>query len=236
MKTVIWATATGVFLQVVTLLAATNDLPTAITVDGETYQEVRWGNATPGTVTIYHKAGIARIPLEKLPAELQQHFGYEPQKAKEHRAQELAAQEQTRKADAEAGKQAAARRAKELEAQEKSAGGAEKGGRDDSERRAGETRLYGRKETAGAIRLPSERNSSSKHLLYFELNKRYTQIDPKTLIIVKFAQVASLEGYSQDAFWVNLTDGNYNYVSAIVPQEGLRYFAPGKDKLRKTGA
>jgi hypothetical protein len=119
MKTAILAAATGVFLQVVTLLAATNDLPNTITVDGETYQDVRWGNVTPSAVTIYHKSGVAAIPLEKLPAELQQHFGYEPQKAKEHRVQELAAQKQMRKADAEAAKLAAARRPKEVEAQER---------------------------------------------------------------------------------------------------------------------
>ena len=47
---------------------------TSLTIDGVTYQDVRWGRLTPATVTIYHKTGIAAIPLEKLPPELQKLF------------------------------------------------------------------------------------------------------------------------------------------------------------------
>ena len=61
---------------------ATSDAPsTSITIDGITYEEVRWGRLTPATVTMYHKVGIATVPLAKLPAELQKQFGYDPQKA-----------------------------------------------------------------------------------------------------------------------------------------------------------
>ncbi|MGA2222659.1 MAG: hypothetical protein ABSH21_12955 [Verrucomicrobiia bacterium] len=63
---------------------------TSLTIDGVTYQDVRWGRLTPATVTIYHKTGIAAIPLEKLPPELQKRFGYDPKKASEYRAAEVA--------------------------------------------------------------------------------------------------------------------------------------------------
>lgn len=94
MKTAILAAATGVFLQVVTLLAATNDLPNTITVDGVTYEEVRWGAATSSSVTIFHKTGIARIPLERLPVDLQRHFSYDPEKAAVFKQADRAAQAQ----------------------------------------------------------------------------------------------------------------------------------------------
>lgn len=78
----------------------TNTLPTKITIGKEIYEDVVWGTVTPSTVSIRHKSGIARIPLENLPPELQQRFGYDPTKAAANRAQELAAQEQTRAAEA----------------------------------------------------------------------------------------------------------------------------------------
>jgi hypothetical protein len=61
---------------------------TTLTIDGVTYQDVRWGRLTPSTATIYHKTGIATIPLEKLPPDLQKRFGYDPKKAAAYRAQE----------------------------------------------------------------------------------------------------------------------------------------------------
>jgi hypothetical protein len=68
----------------------TNTLPTTITVDGITYSNVTWHTVTPATVSIFHATGVASIPLEKLPPELQQRFGYDPQKAAAYQAQELA--------------------------------------------------------------------------------------------------------------------------------------------------
>ncbi len=55
-----------------------NALPASIVIDGTTYEEVRWERVTPTTVTIFHKTGVATIPLEKLPPELQRRFGYDP--------------------------------------------------------------------------------------------------------------------------------------------------------------
>ncbi len=69
----------------------TNTLPTTITVDGIIYSKVTWRTATSASVTIFHQTGVASIPLEKLPPELQRRFGYDPQKAATYRAQELAA-------------------------------------------------------------------------------------------------------------------------------------------------
>jgi hypothetical protein len=58
-----------------------NLLPSTITIDGTTYEEARWERVTPTTVTIFHKTGVATIPLWKLPPDLQKEFGYDPQKA-----------------------------------------------------------------------------------------------------------------------------------------------------------
>ncbi len=66
----------------------TNTLPTTITVDGITYSNVTWRTVTPATVSIFHQTGVASIPLEKLPPELQKRFGYDTQKAAEYRAAE----------------------------------------------------------------------------------------------------------------------------------------------------
>jgi hypothetical protein len=60
---------------------AAPELPTSVTVDGITYEGVRWTRVTPTTVTIFHRTGIATIPLERLPPALQRQFGYNPQKA-----------------------------------------------------------------------------------------------------------------------------------------------------------
>lgn len=52
-----------------------------LTVDGVTYSNVTFGSVSPSSVSIRHSTGIARLPLAKLPPELQQRFGYDPQKA-----------------------------------------------------------------------------------------------------------------------------------------------------------
>jgi hypothetical protein len=98
----------------------TNTLPSIITVDGITYSNVTWRTVTPATVSIFHETGVASIPLEKLPPELQARFGYDPQKAAGYRAQELAAAQaqellrQKREADA----LAVARKQQEVEAEQ----------------------------------------------------------------------------------------------------------------------
>ncbi len=84
----------------------TNTLPSTITVGGTTYSNVTWRTVTPATVSIFHQTGVASIPLEKLPPELQKRFGYDPQKAADYRAVEAVQLQR-------AAKEAAERRAKE---------------------------------------------------------------------------------------------------------------------------
>lgn len=48
----------------------------AITINGVTYENVRWGRVTGTTVEMFHKTGVATIPIRNLPPELQQRFGY----------------------------------------------------------------------------------------------------------------------------------------------------------------
>ena len=68
-----------------------------LTVDGITYSNFTWGTVTPSSVSIIHKTGVARIPLELLPPDLKKRFGYDPEKARAYeesvRAAEAARQE-----------------------------------------------------------------------------------------------------------------------------------------------
>jgi hypothetical protein len=88
-----------VFAAAVAFAVETN---LTLTVDGVTYTGVRFGRATPGSVVVFHSTGVATIPLEKLSAELQKQFDYDPQKAAVWRVLQQKAAEAQRKADAEA--------------------------------------------------------------------------------------------------------------------------------------
>ena len=57
-----------------------------LTVDGVIYSNVTFGTATPISVAIRHSTGIATIPLQKLPPDIQQRFGYDPKNAAEYGA------------------------------------------------------------------------------------------------------------------------------------------------------
>lgn len=83
-----------IFAGGASLAEDTNALPTTITVDGIIYSNVTWRTVTSASVTIFHQTGVASIPLEKLPLDLQRRFGYDPQKAAAYRAQESAAVQQ----------------------------------------------------------------------------------------------------------------------------------------------
>jgi hypothetical protein len=93
------------FAAVLACADETNSFPTKITIDGVVYEDVRWGTVTPATVSIFHKTGIAAIPFEKLPPEVQKQFGYDPKKAAACRAAqqraEAARQEALRRRRAE---------------------------------------------------------------------------------------------------------------------------------------
>jgi hypothetical protein len=56
-----------------------------LVVDGVTYSNVTFTTVTPTVVSIIHQTGAATVPLDKLPAELQKQFNYDPKKAAEYR-------------------------------------------------------------------------------------------------------------------------------------------------------
>jgi hypothetical protein len=206
----------------------TNTPPTKITIDGVTYEDVRWDTVTPATVSIFHKTGIASIPLEKLPPELQQQFGYDPKKANEYRTVEAAR-------SAAAAKQAGARAEEEKRRRAREKEQAELEAQKDAEMR--------RKATEQGPIAPAQPVYSSADILgakpysIFELYKVYKKIKPGTVIIVRFSQVTSIESYSENAYWVHLRDDtSYDRLPAIVDEEGLSYFAPGKNQLRRDGS
>jgi von Hippel-Lindau disease tumor supressor len=75
-----------IFTATVALAQETN---LTITIDGVTYENYHWGTITPTTVSIIHRTGVATIPLQRLPQDLQQRFGYDPKKvAEQHRVPE----------------------------------------------------------------------------------------------------------------------------------------------------
>ncbi|MGO9245223.1 MAG: hypothetical protein ACLP0A_00495 [Verrucomicrobiia bacterium] len=86
-------------------LGFADDTNLTLTVDGITYNNVRFVHPTPATVTIYHSTGVATIPLAKLPPDLQKQFGYDPKAA----TQWELAQQQIDAAAAETQRQQAAR-------------------------------------------------------------------------------------------------------------------------------
>jgi len=50
-------------------------------IGDRTFHNVRVGEKTPTSVTIFHSGGITQLDLAQLPAELQQRFGYDPARA-----------------------------------------------------------------------------------------------------------------------------------------------------------
>ena len=71
-----------VLLFAVGIIAAhADETNLTLTVGGVTYSNVTFGTVTPATVKIFHSSGIVRLPLAKLPPDLQQRFGYDPAQA-----------------------------------------------------------------------------------------------------------------------------------------------------------
>jgi len=64
-------------------MARGDDTNTTITIDGVTYEDFHWGTVTPTTIAIFHKTGVATVPLADLSPDLQERFGYSPKKAAE---------------------------------------------------------------------------------------------------------------------------------------------------------
>lgn len=58
------------------------------TKSGKTFKSVVVRTVTPSELRIMHESGMAGIKLGDLPEELQKKYGYDPEKAKEHQANE----------------------------------------------------------------------------------------------------------------------------------------------------
>lgn len=70
------------------LLSAQDEkLDQLLTVDGKTYKAVTIRKVEPDGLSILHEAGTAKIPFEKLSADLQKKYGYDKDAAAEHRKQ-----------------------------------------------------------------------------------------------------------------------------------------------------
>jgi hypothetical protein len=52
-----------------------------LTIDGVTYQDVRYGSVRGNSVTIFHRTGVATVPIASLAPDLQKKLGYDPEKA-----------------------------------------------------------------------------------------------------------------------------------------------------------
>lgn len=78
MKRMFWLLWICLFTVTMGFAAETN---LTLTIDGITYNNVRFVHPTPATVTVFHSTGVATIPLAKLPPDLQKQFNYDPQEA-----------------------------------------------------------------------------------------------------------------------------------------------------------
>lgn len=72
---------TNAATSIQTTTAAAAETNITFTVDGVTYKDVRFKRSTPDTVTFFHSSGVAKVPLSKLPPELQKELGYDAEKA-----------------------------------------------------------------------------------------------------------------------------------------------------------
>ncbi len=79
----------GIFL---THAQVTTEMPKELTIGSKTYTGVSLTSTDPDGISIAHSGGVAKIPFEKLPPDLQTKFGFDPQKAADFRKQEAARQ------------------------------------------------------------------------------------------------------------------------------------------------
>jgi hypothetical protein len=77
------------------------------TVAGKEYKDVTLSRVEPDGIVITGKAGISKLYFTELPKDVQERFGYDPQKAGDYSAQQSAGFEQVRKHQEEASRQKA---------------------------------------------------------------------------------------------------------------------------------
>lgn len=68
-------------------------VPSLQTADSQAYQSVVFREITPSEVSFSHSAGAGRVPMAKLPAELQRKFLYDPEEVKREEEAKVAAAE-----------------------------------------------------------------------------------------------------------------------------------------------
>jgi hypothetical protein len=77
------------------------------TLTGKEYKDVTVSRVEPDGIVLTGKAGISKVYFTELPKDVQERFGYDPQKAGDYSAQQSAGLEQVRKQHEEASRQKA---------------------------------------------------------------------------------------------------------------------------------
>jgi hypothetical protein len=96
------------FAVIVTVCSATIALADDFkTIDGKEYKNVTVKRVEPDGIVVSSKSGISKVYFAELPKEVQQRFGYNPEKATAYTAEQNAALEQARKQQEEAMRQKA---------------------------------------------------------------------------------------------------------------------------------
>jgi hypothetical protein len=77
------------------------------TLTGKEYKDVTVSRVEPDGIVLTGKAGISKVYFTEIPKDVQERFGYNPQKAGDYSAQQSAGLEQVRKQHEEASRQKA---------------------------------------------------------------------------------------------------------------------------------
>jgi hypothetical protein len=77
------------------------------TITGKEYKDATVSRVEPDGIVLTNKAGISKIYFTELPKDVQQRFGYDPQRAANYSAQQSAGLDQVRKEQAEASRREA---------------------------------------------------------------------------------------------------------------------------------
>jgi len=77
------------------------------TLTGKEYKDVTVSRVEPDGIVLTGKAGISKVYFTELPKDVQERFGYDPQKAGDYSSQQSAGFEQVRKQQEEASRQKA---------------------------------------------------------------------------------------------------------------------------------
>jgi hypothetical protein len=77
------------------------------TVSGKEYKNATVSRVEPDGIVLTNKAGISKVYFTELPEDVQERFGYDPQRAADYSSQQSAGFEQVRKQQEEASRQKA---------------------------------------------------------------------------------------------------------------------------------